>query len=62
MIMVRRKSSAVSGFVLKLLFTKLQLVCYVLYKNQTKKPNKGMLDSVAGGRSLKVNINFENDR
>ena len=34
-IMLRRKSSAVSTFVLKLLFTKFQLVCYALYKNQT---------------------------
>ena len=30
-----RKSSAVSAFALKLLFTKIQLVCYVRYKNQT---------------------------
>ena len=35
MIMFRRKSSAVSAFVLKLLFTKFQLICYVLNKNQT---------------------------
>ena len=34
-IMFRRKSSAVPAFVLKLLFTKFQLVCYVLYKKQT---------------------------
>ena len=33
-IMFRRKSSAVSAFVLKLLSIKFQLVCYVLYKNQ----------------------------
>ena len=33
-IMLSRKSSAVSAFVLKLLFTKFQLVCYVLYKNK----------------------------
>ena len=33
-IMFRRKSSAVSAFVLKLLFIKFQLVCYVLYKIQ----------------------------
>ena len=35
MIMFYRKSSAVSAFVLKLLFTKFQLVCYLLYKDQT---------------------------
>ena len=34
-IMFRRKSSAGSAFELKLLFTKFQLVCNVLYKNQT---------------------------
>ena len=33
-IMFCKKSSAVSAFVLKLLFTKFQLVCYVLYKKQ----------------------------
>ena len=33
--MFRRKFSAVSALVLKLLFTKFQLICYVLYKNQT---------------------------
>ena len=31
----RRKCSAESAFVLKLLFIKFQLACYVLYKNQT---------------------------
>ena len=33
--MFRRKYSAASVFVLKLLFTKFELVCYVLYTNQT---------------------------
>ena len=33
--MFSRKSSAISAFVLKLLFIKFQLVCYVLYKKQT---------------------------
>ena len=33
-IMFRRKSSAVSTFVLKSLFTKVKLVCYVLYKTK----------------------------
>ena len=33
--MFRRKCSAESAFVLKLLFIKFQLACYVLYKNQT---------------------------
>ena len=34
-IIFRRKSSAASAFVLKLLFTKFQLVWNVLYKTQT---------------------------
>ena len=34
-IMFCRKSFAATAFVLKLLFTKFQLVCYILYKNQT---------------------------
>ena len=34
-IMFRRKSSALLAFLLKLLFTEFQLVCCVLYKNQT---------------------------
>ena len=34
-IMFCRKSSVVSAFVLKLLFTKFELICYALNKNQT---------------------------
>ena len=34
-IMFRKKSSALSPFILKLLFTKFQLICYVLNKYET---------------------------